>query len=986
VTPDDRRRAIAARIADGSGVDWAATDASVADGDSDERGVLDQLKAIAALAALHRAPADRAGDDSSVAGKRWGALTLIAVIGEGRFGQVYRAWDARLQRQVALKVLHAASPSAAASPTRAIEEARLLARVRHPNVLAVHGAECIDGQVGIWTEFIEGRTLESYLSTNGPLPADEVVAIGLDLCRALSAVHEAGLLHRDVKAQNVMRETGGRIVLMDFGTGQDLERRPARGGDLSGTPLYLAPELFAGGRPSVASDIYALAVLLFYLSTGRHPVQGRTLDDVRAAHRSRTHVALREEPADLPDASLPVAERLPTPFVVVLARALKPDSALRFESATAFEAALGQAQTALASASEPRRWRPIALTVGVIMAIGAVVAIVLLGTWRRSPITPPTARQVQTPNGQLGHPSRDGRFYPWVESGTGDVKIWEIGTGRSHTVAPHTSNSSGLGWERQVPSDDGTEPSYQYSPTAMSPNGDRVVYTWATGEDTFELRLVNADGTLDRTLFEPRSTYEPYPVEWSADGRQILCWLLNTDATADLVLVSAEDGSRHLLATKKTTGIPGATLAPDGRSVIFERPSSAGPHELVRVTLDNPTPMPVFSKPGGEYSPVWVDATHLFFVRPSQRLKDTFDAYIVRGLAGQIRGEPSMVIENLGIDTDFVVTGQTSLQNHSLAHWNEVYTATLDPTGRTPPSLPVRIAPTEIGGHWAPSWSPDGSLIGFFRVTPSAGIGVLNSRFLVIKNVASGVIRTLHPKLQLDRYKPRWLPDGKRFLVFATDDLVGETRMGWYEVNVETEASKPVVLGIGPLAQFMPDFQSMIYVDDPDDSSKGRGFVWRQLASGQERVIVPEGAEIVGGKPEISPDGRSMAFLASQTVNGKVVNRLELQPLDGGPRRILLSSIEPDRISLHTWTPDGQHLIISRAHFEAMAYRREPVWLLPVQGGPLVDMHFTVTHSNGSIRMNPDGRRIVYAEPIGAEVLSTRPLPLEPQRPLLQKH
>ena len=980
--PDNRRHAVAARIADGSGVDWATTDASVADGDADERGVLDQLKAIAALAALHRAPAERAGDDPSLAGTRWGALTLIAAIGEGRFGQVYRAWDARLQRQVALKVLYAASPSTAASPTHAIEEARLLARVRHPNVLAVYGAECIDEQVGIWTEFIEGRTLESCLAERGPLPADEVVAIGLDLCRALGAVHEAGLLHRDVKAQNVMRETGGRIVLMDFGTGQDLERRPAREGDLSGTPLYLAPELFAGGRPSVASDIYALAVLLFYLSTGRHPVPGRTLDDVRAAHRSGKRVGLRDEPTDLPDAFV----SLPASLVAVLERALNPDPTQRFESASAFEAALAQTRTPEAAASRPGRWRPIALTAGVIMAIGAIVAIVLVINWPGAPIAPPTAGRVQTPNGQLGQPSRDGRFYPWVENGSGDVKIWEFGSGRSHTVAQHTSTGSGLGWERQVPSDDGAEPTYQYSPTAMSPNGDRVVYTWATGQDTFELRVVNADGTLDRALFEPRSTFEPYPVDWSADGRQILCWLLNKDGTADLALVSADDGrSRHLLATKKTTGIPGTTLAFDGRSVIFERPSSAGPHELVRVTLDNPTPVPVFSRPAGEHSPIWVDATHLFFVRPSRRFKYSFDAYIVRGLAGQIRGEPSMVIENLGGDTDFVVTGQTSVQNHTLQHWAEAYTATLDQTGQTPPSVPVRIAPAEIIGHVSPSWSPDGSQIGFYRTTPSQVIGIKDTPFLAIKDLATGVIRELHPKLQLTRYAPRWLPDGKSVRVYGTDDLVGETRMGWYEVNLATEVSKPVVLGIGPLAQFLPDFQSVIYLDDPDEPSKGRGFVWRQLASGQERVIVPEGAARFG-RPEISPDGRYMAFLADQEISGRVVYRLELQPLDGGPRRTLIRSFEPDRITLHSWTPDGQHIIISRGHFEAMAYRREPVWLLPVQTGPLVDMHFTVERLKVPIYMNPDGRRIAYNEPIQTDLLWTRPLPLEPRGPLPQKH
>ena len=115
-------------------------------------------------------------------------------------------------------------------------------------------------------------------------------------------MHDAGLLHRDIKAQNVMRETGGRIVLMDFGAGHDLELSPARDGDYTGTPLYLAPEVLAGGAASHASDIYALGVLLFHLLTGSHPVTGRTLEDVRAAHRDGHVKKLADVRSDVPDA------------------------------------------------------------------------------------------------------------------------------------------------------------------------------------------------------------------------------------------------------------------------------------------------------------------------------------------------------------------------------------------------------------------------------------------------------------------------------------------------------------------------------------------------------------------------------------------------------------------------------------------------------------------------------------------------------------
>src|SRR5207247_9654483 len=115
-------------------------------------------------------------------------------------------------------------------------------------------------------------------------------------CRALCAVHRAGLLHREIKAQNVMREDGGRVVLMDFGTGRTLTDDPAAASaDLAGTPLYLAPELFAGGHATVQSDIYSVGVLLFHLVTAAFPVAGATVRDIRDAHGQDRRRFLRDE-------------------------------------------------------------------------------------------------------------------------------------------------------------------------------------------------------------------------------------------------------------------------------------------------------------------------------------------------------------------------------------------------------------------------------------------------------------------------------------------------------------------------------------------------------------------------------------------------------------------------------------------------------------------------------------------------------------------
>ena len=172
----------------------------------------------------------------------------------------------------------------AAPATSIIEEGRLLARVRHPNVVTIYGAERIENRIGLWMEFVKGRTLEQILEQDTVLSESETVAIGLELCRAVSAVHGAGLLHRDIKAHNVMRSEDGRIALMDFGTGRKLDDDASL--DLAGTPLYLAPEVLQGQPATVRSDLYSLGVVLYHLVTGSYPVRGRTVREIRDGPRA----------------------------------------------------------------------------------------------------------------------------------------------------------------------------------------------------------------------------------------------------------------------------------------------------------------------------------------------------------------------------------------------------------------------------------------------------------------------------------------------------------------------------------------------------------------------------------------------------------------------------------------------------------------------------------------------------------------------------
>ena len=260
----------------------------------EERRVLVNLERIAGIqAAFHSLDADTTpllvranepGPATQTESFTWGHLQTLERIGSGSYGDVYRAYDRTLQRDVALK-LRRLERHSDTTKRDYIEEARRLARVRHPNVLAVHGAEVHDGRVGLWSDLLSGETLEHLLARR-TLSKSELLDLGSQLAAALEAVHKSGLVHGDVKASNVMIEADGTAVLMDFGAGYEL----ASSGDSdsrAGSPLSMAPELFDGGSSTPRSDIYSLGVLLHRLITGRYPIEAKSLSELRDLHQRR---------------------------------------------------------------------------------------------------------------------------------------------------------------------------------------------------------------------------------------------------------------------------------------------------------------------------------------------------------------------------------------------------------------------------------------------------------------------------------------------------------------------------------------------------------------------------------------------------------------------------------------------------------------------------------------------------------------------------
>lgn len=293
--------------------------------------------------------------------------TVLERAGTGTFGSVYRARDLQLERDVALKVLHPTAGVGPEAEERFLQEARTLARVRHPNVVTLFGVVEHNGIKALSTEYIEGQSLEAVAVEEGRLAPRDVIRIGCDLCGALAAVHAAGIIHRDVKTTNILRERGGRMVLADFGLGAYLKHCGTAGRRTyaAGTPVFMAPEVLDGGHADVRSDLYSLGVVLYRLAAGSLPFEGNGLDDL-------TRRILRGESRSPP----PARDESERGLWSVVNRAISVDPQGRYQSAEEMEAALTVlAVPAAAPAEAPRGRRRL----GPVAGAAAVLALAFLG-------------------------------------------------------------------------------------------------------------------------------------------------------------------------------------------------------------------------------------------------------------------------------------------------------------------------------------------------------------------------------------------------------------------------------------------------------------------------------------------------------------------------------------------------------------------------------------------------------------------------------
>ena len=369
------------------------------------------------------------------AGTRLGPYEILTPLGAGGMGEVYRAHDARLGRDVAIKLLHQHVTATPLARARFEREARTISRFNHPNICSVYDVGREGETEYLVMELIEGETLARKIG-RGSLPIEQILRYGIDISDALAHAHDQAIIHRDLKGSNVVVTGGGAAKVLDFGLahsavvpGEIGESRAnptiTEPGVIVGTPRYLAPELLRGGRADARSDLWALGVLLYEMAAGGPPFAGRTEHELSAA-------ILNAMPVPLPPS-------VPTGLRTVIERCLAKDPAQRYRNAgeirASLEALRGSGVTTLHSPATTRRgilrWGA-----GLLLAIALVALVAWLAErqpWRLKELNQRqlTSNPAENP-AMFGALSPDGKSLAVVDKD--GLSLRSVDSGESHPV------------------------------------------------------------------------------------------------------------------------------------------------------------------------------------------------------------------------------------------------------------------------------------------------------------------------------------------------------------------------------------------------------------------------------------------------------------------------------------------------------------------------------------------------------------------------
>ena len=852
-------------------------------------------------------------------------------------GEVYRARDARLGREVAIKILPEAFALDADRLARFQREAQVLASLNHPNIAHIHGLEESAGGRALVLELVEGETLAERIAL-GPLPVEESLEVARQIADALEAAHEKGIVHRDLKPANVKRTPEGKVKVLDFGLAKalkadrsspDVTSSPTmtaaatQAGVVIGTAAYMSPEQARGKAVDKRTDIWAFGTVLYEMLTGRKAFGGETVSDTLAA-------VLKSDPdwTALPDDTPPGVRRL-------LRHCLERDPRRRLHDIADARIEMedrGDAETP----SVPPRARP-GRAVAAALAAAALAALV---TWKlaadRAPAPGPVVTKLARLTRDAGRSdwpswSRDGAFLAYASNRTGNTEIY-VRRGEGGQDVAITN-----------------DPAEDVQP-AFSPDGASVAFVSTRSSNTGLIRIGGTYGRNIRTYggdlwvvpalggaarrLAPNANF---PV-WRPDGSAIL-YVSGPENHRTVMEVSAKGGTpRPILPTEQSElEISRIGCSPDGRWVSLETqttglslmPAAGGSPRLLRSGFGH-----AWDTSTGRLYFIEIDLYGGSRVQFIEARDDPFaaDPVTVSVMTADLL-ELAVTHDGLRIATPEQEAGR-NLTRIALA-----------PGGGATSGAEEQLTAGLVTDAY-PSVSPDGKRVAIVS-------DVLGHMDVRIVDVASHKSERLSlPGEDVAQVSPTWMPDGRHVLISRS--LQGNRSSSWIVALDGSQAEQVTersAQGSWTL-NTSPDGKTLYYQDVTGGVQQAFAL---DLAS-RTKSQLTDGP---GDKFDTisSPDGKTLAVTATKDA----IVQLFSMPAAGGPMRQLTTGKE--RMRHPFFSPDGEWIYIQPSHGNIRRVRTE--------GGPLEQV---TRFPEGGLfleepTISPDGRYLYYCRATGGSVL-----------------